>query len=190
MQIDQSASMLHQRRHFEGIWGDRIKEIESACNFSISELPQTDLGSISSHPTDLQKSLNFELASKVVISLNSFTQHLSYEGFREGMPHPYWAFMVALDAAQRAFPHFEGLPRILSPNLYVGTHGEGDDCVEWAVVPPVCTVALFESNSNDGDQAQAVLIWFQDEFGLELDDQTSNRLKSLDWDSIAVGSGY
>lgn len=61
-------------------------------------------------------------------------------------------------------------------------------------MPPICTVAMFESmapaKDPEADSSSAVLIWFQDGFGLALDDRTKQQIQRLDWSAIAEDWSY
>jgi hypothetical protein len=110
----------------------------------------------------------------------------------EGTPHPYEAIEIALSQAKRYFPNISASPVLLVPTLRVGSYNEGEQHEYWQAVPSYCSIGLFESQEpvGDGDFSWALVIWFQNEIGLSLDETNLAELANLDWSSIAEDGYY
>ena len=183
-----------QRRMFELSCGDRVEEIEKIFRFSLEDLPAIDRGVITRHPLDYAQEVAFELSDGRKITLTEFHQCRTYEGYLEGMPHPYIAFKQALDTARAKFSWVDAMPIVLPPVKYVGTYAQDDFRSDWITVPLVCSIACFSSNSPAVDRTKsnsdAVVIWFQDRFGLDLDARTVAQLQTIDWNAGALDWDY
>ena len=190
IQLDRASDLAFQRQVFESSCGNRVDEIEAIFKFSLDDLPTIDRGNITKHPLDFGQELQFELQNGRVIFLRELYQYRSYEGYLEGLPHPYLAFMQAIDVSKRKFKGFFSTPIVLPPVLYIGTFFNGAFQSSWMTVPLVCSIACFSSNSpaidNTKTNSDALVIWFQDSFGLDLDDRTATQFQGIDWKSGAV----
>lgn len=194
--VDQASSprrlsaIAEQRKIFDIMSGEDVARIEEVFNFSLEKPPAREMGVISSHPVDSPHIPLFQLTNGRVIALRELYQSRTYSGWMVGMPHPYWAFKNALDVVKSHFHWYEGRPIVLEPLRSAGTYAEEDYCADWVTVPLVCSVACFTSHSPVSDQTKshsdAVVIWFQDRFGFELDARTVSQLQSMDWTSGAL----
>lgn len=175
-------------------WGCRIQEIGKIFRFPLDELPTIDRGVCMTHPVESAHKPTFRLSDGRVIILTDLHQSMSYEGCLAGMPHPYFAFMAALDTVRLNFPWYDAEPVVLPPIKYTGTYVKGDCRKDWMTVPLVCSIGCFISYSAARDSTKSnsnlVVIWFQDRFGLDLDVRTVNQIQGLDWNVIAWDSEY
>jgi hypothetical protein len=155
----------------------------------LEELPVINRGVSSLHPADPGQQFSVTLANGTAIVLHDFYQFCSYAGYLEGIPHPYYALLNAIDAAKREFAYSEGVFTALPPTIYAGTFAAEDERIDWIAMPPVCCIGHFQCERFPDDESlspsSAIVIWFQNQFGLDLDQRTLTQLRSLDWPSIA-----
>lgn len=191
---EQAGDIAFQKRMFDVSCGDRIEEIEKVFRFSLDELPTIDRGVVTRHPVDFGHELTFQLNDGREILLTGLHQYRSYGGYLEGMPHPYIAFRQALDTARAKFSWEDATPIVLPPVKYVGTYVQDDFRSDWMTVPLVCCIACFSSNLPAKDSTRtnsdALVIWFQDRFGLDLDARTLAQLQAMDWNAGAMDWDY
>lgn len=175
-------------------WGYRIPEIRKIFRFTLGELPEIDLGVCTTHPVDNAHKPTFQLSDGRVIVLTDLHQSMSYEGCLAGIPHPYFAFMAALDRVRTDFPWYDAEPVVLPPVKYIGSYVKGDYRKDWMTVPLVCSIGCFTSDSpardRTKDNSNLVVIWFQNRFGLDFDVRTVNQIQGLNWKVIAWDSEY
>lgn len=180
--------MQRQRADFEREYGDSSDLIQKVFNFSLEDLPQQHRQYSSLKTGVANQSVTFEIAGGYTITMTEMVQFSSQSAVLEGFVHPLSSFGDAIGRAQKAFPYFGGTPVGLPPTLQCSqdTNSEGDT---WIAAPPICTVAMFESmksaKDDSADSSSAVLIWFQDGFGIALDDRTRHLIQALDWSAIA-----
>ena len=184
------GDLVQQRQMFEISCGDRVNEIESIFRFSLDELPTIDRGDITKHPLDFGQELRFELNDGREISLRELYQYRTYEGYLVGLPHPYMAFKQAIDVSRKKFKGLDATPIVLPPVLHTGTFLNGAFRSSFMTVPLVCSIACFSSDSPASDKTKtnsdAIVLWFQDSFGLDLDERTTAQFREIDWKSAAV----
>ncbi len=189
-----SEDIAFQRRMFDLSCGDRVEEIEQIFRFSLDDLPAIDRGVVDKHPLDFAQKLSFRLGDGREILLTELYQYRTYEGYLEGVPHPYIAFKQALDVARSKYDWNDTDPIVLPPIKYVGTYVNNDFRSDWVTVPLICSIACFSSNSPAKDSTKtnsdAVVIWFQDRFGLDLDERTVGQLQAMNWNAGAVDWSY
>ena len=189
-----SEDLAFQRRMFDLSCGDRVEEIEQIFRFSLDDLPAIDRGVVDKHPLDFAQELSFRLGDGRDISLTELHQYRTYEGYLEGMPHPYMAFRQALDVARAKFPWYDAKPITLPPVKYVGNYANGDFRSSWMTVPLVCSIACLSSDTPAKDSTKtnsdAVVIWFQDRFGLDLDERTIAQFQAMNWNDGAMDWSY
>jgi len=189
-----SRDISFQRRMFDLSCGDRMTEIEAVFGFSLDELPTIDRGEVDKHPVDFAQPLSFRLKDGREISLTELHQYQTYAGYLEGLPHPYVAFRQALDVAKEKFPWYDAKPISLPPVRYAGIYVNENFRSAWTTVPLVCSIACFTSLLPARDvtqtQSDALVIWFQDRFGLELDQRTLDQIRELDWKANAMDWSY
>lgn len=176
------------------MFGERIAEIETVFSFDLDEKPIIERGTSEVHPAEISPAVTISLRDGRSISLVQIHQFASFAGWLEGMPHPYWAFMNALDHAKSCFPSFSSTPAVLPPPRYAGTLLQNGEQNQWVTIPPLCSIALFTSGEPVRDMSSAfsdaVVIWFQDQFGLPTDERTIQQLAAIDWQSVAVDGNY
>ena len=54
----------------------------------------------------------------------------------------------------------------------------------------MCAIVNFDSDigiDEDDDGSRVVVIWFQDKFGIDVDDHTRGQLRAIDWERYAEG---
>ena len=120
-------------------------------------------------------------------------QEFIYAGALLGGLYPPSEYLVqAISRAEKLYPHEKSAPVILPPTLYAGTRAWVSNGVpeqeDWVSLPRVrCIAGLFSTKpARDENEvfSSAVVIWFQDHFGLP-DEQVQAQLEKLDWSAIA-----
>ena len=191
---EKMGDIAFQRQMFDLSCGDRVEEIERIFSFSLDALSTINRGVITKHPVDFLHELKFKLSDGREILLTEFYQYRTYEGYLEGMPHPYIAFKQALDVARSKFDWNDTDPIVLPPIKYVGTYVNNDFRSYWVTVPLVCSIACFSSDTPAKDSTEtnssAVVIWFQDCFGLDLDERTIAQFQAMNWNDGAMDWSY
>ena len=189
-QQDRDGDLAFQRQIFESSCGNRVDEIEAIFRFSLDDLPTINRGNITKHPLDFGQELRFELNDGREIVLRELYQYRTYEGYLVGLPHPYMAFKQAIDVSRKKFKGLDATPFVLPPVLHTGTFLNGAFRSSCMTVPLVCSIACFSSNSpatdNTKTNSDAIVLWFQDSFGLDLDERTTAQFREIDWKSVAV----
>lgn len=141
-----------------------------------------------------------KLRSGRTITLTALEQEMSYAGLLEGTPDAEandWYIEASLRAAQRlcvdgAKPHLISPPR----RDYLRQPGDMRQIVErsphrtpeW--LPMVRCIGsfkdVFTARDHNRDLSVLVVVWFQDEYALPIEEPALEQLLSLDWDSLAV----
>lgn len=188
-----SAYVEKQLAIFEAEHGHTADSIRKVFNFLIEELPLRRKPFATTQVGGITKSLAFDLTSGHAISMTEIVQFSSQDGVFEGVMHPLSSFNNAIVRAKRTFPNFEGIPVGISPMLFSNLDSIREDDM-WIATPPICTVAMFESmkpaNDASADSSCAVLIWFQNNFGITLDVRTRQQIQDLDWSAVAVDGWF
>lgn len=131
--------------------------------------------------------------------LSSLHQYLTYGGVLAGLP---------LDDESRGRPVYRAVERaadlfgvspmqvaILPPTMLsskVRRRGEDRELTEMVVdfLPPVCSIGRFQSNTPVHDEdalgSTAIVVWFQKAFGCPEDGWVTDRLRDIDWSSVAA----
>lgn len=181
--------VVTQRKYVDMFSNASLESVNRVFNFSVEDLPLRPRQDIPPQYGGNNLNLTFNLASGHTINMTKMVQFSSQEGMLEGIKHPLSSFGDAIAQAKVVFPSFEGIYTGLQPYLECSLESASEDA-SWIAVPPICTVAMFESMAPtkdlETDASCAVLIWFQDGFGLALDDRTRQQIQGLDWLSIAV----
>ena len=193
-QLKIARDLAFQRQTFDLSCADRVDEIEKVFRFSLDDLEKIDRGDSAKHPVDFGQELRFVLKDGREIFLTELYQYRTYEGYLSGLPHPYVAFRQAIDVLRAKFEGFDAQPIVLPPVAYAGVFAEGILRFNWMTVPLVCSIACFSSNSPVSDlsktRSDALVLWFQDSFGLERDERTVTQFLAIDWNSGAVDWDY
>ena len=109
-----------------------------------------------------------------------------------GLMAPSDYIVQAIASAEALYPNERSAPVILPPTLYAGTRAWVSQGVpereDWVSLPRVRCVAGLFSTKPARDQTEvfssAVVIWFQDHFGLP-DERVQSQLVNLNWSEIA-----
>jgi hypothetical protein len=191
--IFERALVITQRKYVDMFSNTSLESIQQVFKFQVEDLPLRPRQDLAPQYGDPSLDLTFDLASGHTISMTKMVQFSSQDGMLEGVKHPLSSFGDAIAQAKVSFPSFEGIPTGLAPVLECSLDSASED-ESWIAVPPICTVAMFESmapaKDPEADTSSAVLIWFQDGFGLALDDRTSQQIQGLDWSAIAEDWSY
>ncbi|RFO94801.1 hypothetical protein DIC66_21555 [Rhodoferax lacus] len=177
--IFERAFVITQRKYVNMFGNANLESINQVFNFRVEDLPLRPRQELPPQYGEPTFGLTFDLASGHTISMTKMVQFSSQDGMLEGVKHPLSSFGDAIDQAKVAFPSFEGAPTGLAPVLECSLDSASED-ESWIAVPPICTVAIFESmapaKDPEADTSTAVLIWFQDGFGLALDNRTKQQI--------------
>lgn len=126
------------------------------------------------------------------VYLQRWHQYAIYAGLLCGIPTGFERFvMAASNRAQALFPDCSERLVILEPTLRAlpieMARGRSDE--RPAILPPVCSIAEFVSSKPARDPAECysslVAVWFQDQFGLPVDTDILDQLRTLEWDQKA-----
>ena len=154
-----------------------------------------DRGLTKGSPIRAPETLQVTLSEGRIARLSNLFQYATYAGALAGIPpNPEITILTAIEFAEKLHPEHSRPPVILKPVFEAGTISRPVENATremgWVLLPPVCTIAKFDSDSAinaDDDGSRLVVIWFQDEFGVDLDDPTTERLRAIDWDRCADG---
>ena len=125
------------------------------------------------------------------IWIASLHQYATYGGLGAGLPRATDSYVeVALRMAQKVFSSGDKPPALLKPRLKsrpkVRVEYPGKPA---ARLPLVTSVALFDSEPVGDRQmyrSSAIVIWFQEHFGMPSDEHILAQLKELDWPTYAT----
>lgn len=144
------------------------------------------------------------LASGRTITLERLDQQMTYSGLMEGTPNAKsnnmfinWEFRTA---AKQCVAGAE--PYLLPPRRrdYCRKPGDMQRLVEarphhvpeW--LPAVRCIGTFNSSvirrNTQNHMSTLVVIWFQDDFALPIQESSLQQLRSLDWDAVATDFEY
>jgi len=187
--IFDAAYVQRQREMFESSECVDLDAIHKAFNFVLEDLPQHQRYLADYPPSEASRRQSFQLDCGHAITVTEMVQFSSQDGVYEGMQHPLSSFAAAIARAKAVFPYFEGLPHGLPPLLHRSFDGlPGKDA--WIATPPICTVAMFDSQKpakdESADMSCVLLIWFQDEFGFSLSERVKQQIQSIEWQAIAT----
>ena len=139
----------------------------------------------------LGETLVVEKRSGRKIWIASMHQYATYGGLQAGLPRATDSYVeVALKMAQTIFSSTEKPAALLKPRLKrrpkVRVEYPGKPA---ARLPLVTTIALFESGPVSDKQmyrSSAIVIWFQEHFGMPTDEHILQQLQNLDWPTHAT----
>lgn len=170
------------------LWKTRIP-------FDWRDVPATQLGECQSGALTSPETWVVTLTTGRRITLKSFYQDLTYDGYMEGFPpNPDIELRAAYRKAVSLFPYFKKTPVMLRPILYQGQMRLFDKGTEshlegWQCLAKIRTIAEFVSDrparDNDEMYSSLVVVWFQDAIGLPKEFQVLRELKWLDWNQCA-----
>ena len=152
-------------------------------------------GCVKGNPIRVPEALQVTLSSGRVVRLSNLSQFATYAGTLSGIPpNPEITLVKAIESAEKLYPEHSRPPVILEPIFEMGTikHVVEDATreIEWILLPPVCAIVNFDSDigiDEDDDGSRVVVIWFQDKFGIDVDDHTRGQLRAIDWERYAEG---
>ena len=138
------------------------------------------------------------LSSGRSIFLEKLYQQQTYAGFIEGFPNKtnnnrQIEFVVEI---ARKMDDNESDVHLVSPERYSYLRQMGgkekdffnDKSTEW--LPMVACVGIFKSDAiarnPKKQESRLTLVWYQDEFGPPIDEGVLERIKAIDWNSLAV----
>ncbi|MBI4693133.1 MAG: hypothetical protein HY749_03850 [Gammaproteobacteria bacterium] len=165
-----------------------------AAGFDWKVTPRINHGIVPQHPLTTPPYPSFILKSGRTIKLCEVFQFYVYGGVLAGLPREQDSSVIeALDVAARVFPREGSQPLVLTPLLHEGVCGSGpeDDSWlnRWCKLSDVCTVGLFVSDTPARDEAMdgsaAVVIWFQNAYGVGFDARTVQQIEALEWERCA-----
>lgn len=133
--------------------------------------------------------LVLEQFSGRTIRLTSLHQFFTYAGLLAGWPRATDSDAeAALRTAKHVFQWTEEEPAFLRPRLKrrpdTGKIFPGEPV---ARLPRVCSVAEFDSAPMNADrfQSSALVVWWQEQFGMPADEHILLQLRDLDWPAHA-----
>lgn len=172
------------------------RQFLASLGFDWQTSPRIEHGLMHKHPMVPPPSLSITMRDGRAMILRQLHQYYAHGGVLAGLPHsPVGDFESALATAKRVFPNWSARPLLLEPVLHTGymrTDDEGRPVPYMATwVAPVCCIGLFESDALAHDPASifssAILVWFQDAYGIPTDPRTLEQMANVDWDRIAEG---
>ena len=144
------------------------------------------------------------LASGRSITMDSLDQSRTYAGLLEGLPGEVGNDMniqSALQIASKQCPP-GGKPHLIVPPRRDYSHQPGDmepyikkgwgRVPEW--LPKVRCIGTFSSLvtrlDSDGHASMLVVVWYQDDYALPIQESVIEQLVSLDWNALATDFEY
>ena len=154
-----------------------------------------DRGLIKGNPIRAPEALQVTLSEGRIARLSNLFQYATYAGALAGIPpNPEITILTAIEFSEKLHPEHSRPPVILKPVFEAGTISRQVENATremgWVLLPPVCTIAKFDSDSAikpEDDGSRIVVIWYQEQFGVDLDDPTTEQLRAIDWDRFAEG---
>lgn len=157
--------------------------------------PRVDHGVISTHPLNRPASMQLTQRDGRFITLCELHQYFVYQGTLCGVPPtPEDELANAVKTAQRLFPTLGQRPVVLEPTFHVATFetqaGRKPFPYPLIWLPKICTIAVFDStaplSTSTPLYSSAVVIWFQESYGIVTDAQILEQLRDVEWDLHAV----
>lgn len=170
-----------------------------ALPFRWEDVPREPIGPGGYRRRAEQAQWRLELNSGRGIRLASIRQSGTNDGVLCGSPRSDSEFndrrvRNAIESAAQEFTCEPGNVAVLPPRLWRSIENKrpGDPGPEEIAVdylPPVKTLAVFESSPQDGadaDGSSLVVVWFQDAYGLPGEGHVMEQLRALDWERLAT----
>ena len=147
-----------------------------------------DHGLIKGNPIRAPEALQLTLSQDRVARLSNLYQYATYAGTLAGIPpNPEITILTAIEFSEKLHPEHPRPPVILEPVFETGAISRQVENATremgWVLLSPVCTIAKFDSDSAikpEDDGSRIVVIWFQEQFGVDLDNPTTERLRAID----------
>lgn len=165
-----------------------------SSNSILEHFPQIDLGEVRAGPDVLPRDWSLKLSDGRTITLTRIEQHRTYGGMLSGVPmDPERTAFNVISEAQEWDRHFHSEPFVVPATIKRGIRPASPDprgfALYWAMLPPVTTFAQFRclQTARDPDEicSSALLVWWQDEFGLPTAADLLERLRSIPWERCA-----
>ncbi|CAN0439013.1 unnamed protein product [Phaeothamnion confervicola] len=130
-----------------------------------------------------------------VLTLSESHQYFVYQGTLCGVPpSPEGDLVTAVKTAQRIFPTLGQRPVVLEPTFHAATFetrpGKKPFPYPLIWLPKVCTIAVQDSTAPAPTStplySSAVVIWFQESYGMVTDTRTLKQLRDIAWDRHAI----
>jgi hypothetical protein len=144
-----------------------------------------------------EKNLDVELDSKRRIRLVSIRQKKTYEGLMAGMPNKKMNAEIISASLEECNKENGGYLKciLIEPVARpISNHSNATDSEEYESLPPVMCAGKFTSTQHKSNEnagfTQLKLLWFQDEFGVEPDDEALTHIKKVDWDKYAQEQSF
>lgn len=159
----------------------------------IEMFPVSDAGEAHPSPKMFPLDWKFRLLNSREIVLTRIQQHQTYGGLLCGLPRaPEGKVSRAIEEAREWNGDFNVSPIVVPATILHGIRPTPRDPqfahiepTEWSMLPPVTTYAEFRSTDSaldiDEESTFAVLIWWQNHFGIPHDTDLLARLQSIDW---------
>jgi hypothetical protein len=155
---------------------------------------------------DLQYNIAYHLHCQMTlnsgrtITLEALTQEMTYAGLLEGMPDTESNDWQIRNLLRKAETHCVrgAKPHLISPTRrnYLREPGDMYRAVEWFPhrvpewLPMVHCIGSFKSvitaRDPSRDLSVLVVVWYQDEYALPIQQLAFGQLLSLDWESLAT----
>jgi hypothetical protein len=146
---------------------------------------------------------DLKLESGRNIHLEQFYQRKTYAGWLEGTPTRMWNEQIIQTHLERAQTYcVEGSHPVLIPPR------RSTEADEWLTehqlkhgweppesLPSIACIGQFKSfrpkpKDLEKDYSRLVVVWYQNDFGLPIDEQLLTQLKSIDWENLAIEDEY
>ncbi len=148
----------------------------------------------------MPKGSYIQLDSGQEICLKSLNQCLTYWGLLEGLPTTRMNQSIIKNALEKAIrSNHEGKPPyLIQPTEttieYRGHGGRGYPFGIPAALPSIFCEACFEfgkpAQDKNKDHSWLIIVWFQKEFALPIDEDVMSQIKALDWNNVAHDDDY
>lgn len=131
----------------------------------------------------------FDLDRKTTLYLKEYHQVGTYDTFYEVTPKRRINEGIISRQLHDAKEMFYSKQATLLPPEIKKLDIYPDIPQDYEILPSVCTLVRYRClhpiKKKDYDYSEAVLVWFQDDFGLDIGEQNVANLKQIEWKKIA-----
>lgn len=138
-----------------------------------------------------------EINSGQTLYLQHLNQNWTYEGLLEGLPTAERNVGIIKRALEKAvLPYWQGKPYLIQPSETAIQYREGKKYPFGtpAALPGVTCEALFTSlfpaRDKTKDHSWLIVVWFQDDFALPIDEDVAKQIVAIDWENTANDEDY